>query len=374
MTTGYIPKTIRYVSRPAVVITPLTKYLKPGEEPEEIKVAPTKVVDAANSKTSANALRWAGEGQTGVVFKNVELPNREIPFIEIFEGGYKGEFQGRILDRFYVTIRPDVIYEALVFGEVRDGKIMGPFIWANSGGMNLVKKGSKLHREIELAQDRRYKKVIKAEKLVEGAIYLDRHGNRHAYLGEFAFCVDNRTYNNITRQYDSRLSWTKSQFFVSPSAGHELFEDFFSSKEIEDPANRYEKATHLDWLNHASEYRSPKVIGEPVGTFDIPADITARIRAMAAAEAERRYEATVAYNQQYNRGDTGKIKSASYLAHLTGLTFRRADEPMIEQIVHLPELPPAPVLSATVSTSVRVAIDDPPLELPDDMGIEEESE
>jgi len=143
MTTGYFPKNVRYVSKQMTTITPGVRYCAPGEEPETIKVAPTRVVDAANGKTSENARKWAqgyhyGNNPNPPPIKDVELPNTDIPYIEILEEGYKGEFQGRILDRFYVTVRPQVIYEALVYGEVKDGKIMGPFVWANSGGMNLV--------------------------------------------------------------------------------------------------------------------------------------------------------------------------------------------------------------------------------------------
>ncbi len=369
MTTGYIPKTIRYIVQPASVITPKIKYLKPGESPEEIKVASTWVGDADIKKTSENALRRHGFGQPGNEgVKNIELPNSEIPYIEIYDTGYKGEYRGRVLDRFYVGIRQIVIDEALVYGEVRDGKIIGPFVWANSGGMNLVKVGSKLHMEIIEAGTRRYKNKLKDDEIELGKIYLDRQGNRHAYVGEFWLIENSRAYDRSAQGYTDTLRWRNARFFVSPGRA-DKFEDMFSPREPDESGNYRHASTSLDWLVQKSAYSCPKLIGKPVGEFSIPEDFTTKIREMAKIEAEAHYAGALAMRQQQNRAVPDNVRRDAFLGQISHLTFRRPDERPEFNLPMLPELPPVPTNINPPPGGVH-KIDDDPIELPDDIGLD----
>jgi len=150
------------------------------------------------------------------------------------------------------------------------------------------------------------------------------------FLGTFLrMTVANSDWNSTTRAYNKTSSWGTSRYFLTPEHRNDLLETFWA------PFDGDNHKTHLHWLNAEGSYMGPKVIGQPIGTFDIPADFTAKIRAMAALEAEHIAEALREYqarNRQANARnrqaniDTNAIRQAAEEQVIWATTFHSVGE------------------------------------------------
>lgn len=219
--TGSIPEKLMYVQKPPTVAEDYWEQAV-GGNPPKVRVRPTFVVDAKNSKTMATAKKWAGT--RGVTIK--ELPNDPIPVVELvtLEVRSMGGRAWKVLVHglYYVDLREDVLRDAIVYGKGTQGKeIIGPFIWCSvAGGLKLVRVGSALHQAVLASMAKRAEENVGTSDLVVGGVYADSRGQKHLYLGQVNADAVRVKYLPMSMQ--ARLRGDDPKVSVSPAKHRNL--------------------------------------------------------------------------------------------------------------------------------------------------------
>lgn len=164
------------------------------------------VADASNNKDCERKFSQAkiqGKDPTVLIKENNQFDNLKlVKFTEYRK--YASTYNVMTQDGYHFAISDALIFDCAMNADISLSEIKAPFIWANHGGMNLIRVGSVVHANL-LAEDAK----LNAGSLKQqfGCVYKTRNGQEFLFLGKMDG-VYVESYSNPNYRYGYNYSYS----------------------------------------------------------------------------------------------------------------------------------------------------------------------